>query len=37
MSGALEEILLGYPTITEEVMEFAKINPIQRMPVFSTT
>ncbi len=34
MSGALEEILLRYPTLTEEVMEFARFRPVARQPIF---
>jgi hypothetical protein len=34
MSGALEEILLRYPTLTEEVMEFAGFELLERIPAF---
>jgi O-acetyl-ADP-ribose deacetylase len=34
MSGALEEILLRYPTLTEEVMAFARFKSIKQPPKF---
>jgi hypothetical protein len=35
MPGAFEEILLGYPTITEEVMQFAGFDLLKKSPVFA--
>jgi hypothetical protein len=37
MSGALEELLLRYPVVTEEVMEFARFTVIATIPDFMKT
>jgi O-acetyl-ADP-ribose deacetylase (regulator of RNase III) len=36
MDGSFHEILMRSPRLTEDVMEFAGMIPIQRMPIFST-